>query len=1304
MKKLCFIAILLVGAPLFVLSATSYFFHTVNVKDGLADNFVRDVVRDSYGYLWFSTINGLSRYDGYLLRNYIPHQSGEHSNDIHMVRETADTTLWMICDRELFTYDRKYGKWKKDGLSRLKRLGVEGTFNVFYVDDRHDLWVATEYGLYHYDYTRRAIQHFANFSKSPITHIVSRNGTTAVVTSDYKIFVVAQKEGKLLSLTQATNMTYSRDSRVYLDNHMNLWIFNSQSLAGTQSYFSLKTRQWRQAIELNQMGEVLVNTIIEDNDGNLWLGTANGGIHVFKYQEQGLALYKVMSMHAFKPRSCHITCFYFDNNNTMWVGSAKHGIAFADMNHPSFNLVPTGDYEDVSSMVQDKKGNVWIGFDGDGVMVKHATGGESHYSALRHQLPSDIVTSLVVLPDETILVGTYGNGIARFDGNKFSPVYSEYPNLRYVKAMTTDTRGNLWVATVDKGLVKIGTDQKIENYTSENSSLLSNGVLCLACDSLRNLIYIGTSTGVSVYDCLKGNFVHHEPLDRLKGSYVSSLLVWNHNVLFAGTRNGLWSYCPKNGIVKYFTTDEGMSHNTVRALATSGNRVWASTGNGLTCITMQHSGDGQLTYNCFPFFDHDGLQDVVFSDDASLTTSDGTALLGSFSGYVGILPENIIAHCQKLKVQITDFRINGKIVEKSFSDFTIKYNDNLAISVSAMVPAQSQKIKYLYRYKGEEEWMKSPGNILYFLSLRPGTHVLQVKAVTSGMAGSEIAELPIKVLPPLLLSNMAFLCYFIVISAILYLLFRALRRRQKRELAIKQLEINLKKYEMEDEKIMFFTNISHDLKTPLTLVVAPLEKIRKINLPDPVKIELEVAWRNARQLYDLVLQLLDFRRLDEGMEKMNLKHGDIVGFVRQTVQEFSYYAARKQINLETRLPASSIEINFDENKIRRILTNLLSNAFKYNTDNGNVMVALDVTGEDEHRQMKLSVADTGIGIIDKKHVFDRFVQETHGQEQEGSGLGLHIVKRYVDMMGGSITVTDNKPQGTVFVVTLPVDDSEDVNIEELSSAESEFIDNDTPIEGAAQEKYVVLVVDDNMDARMFLQRSLSDDYNVLVAANGKEALKILSENDKVNIVVSDVMMPVMDGVTLFRHIKNDINYSHIPVIFLTAKSSEESVVAGLEEGVADYITKPFSLAVLKLRISKILGWTQNVYDKVATGIEIKPSEITVSSLDEEFISHVISIIESNMQDLDYSVVQLSSAVGMTRGHLYKNLMAITGKSPLEFIRIIKLKRGKSLLDQGKTNISEVADMVGFSAKQFSHYFKIMYQDTPSDYLKKRRNK
>ena len=1294
----------MVMMPFLPCAATDFFFRTIDAKDGLADNLVRDISRDTYGYVWFSTINGLSRYDGYRLINYMPLQFGGNANDVTAVRETADSTLWMVSVNNLFTYDRVKDTWQKDGITRLTKLGIEGVMTFFYVDDRRNLWVATETGLYHYDYLQHKLQHFSNYSRSAIGHIVSKNGTTLVVTTDYKIYEVALKENRLILIAQAPLETYNRDSKVYLDNHMNLWVFNSHSQAGSQWQMSLQTRQWRQLTELQQLGNAHVNAIAEDNDGYLWIGTGNADIHIFSYLNEGLRAY--MSTKAFLPHSSHISCFFLDDNNTMWVGSSKLGVAFTDLNSPRFNHVSTGDYEDVSSLLQDGEGNLWIGFDGDGVMMKSPAGNVAHYSASRGQLPSNIVTSLAIDHDGSILVGTYGDGIAKLNGK----IVTESENLKYVKAMTTDAHGCLWVATVDKGVVKIMPDGNHDCYTSENSPLLSNGVLCLAYDSVNDRLYIGTSVGVSAIDCKRGGFIRMEKMDELKGSYVSSLLIGSGNSVWIGSRNGLWVYCAMNDSMSHLTTDDGLSHNVIRALAKSTGGptrhggentdcVWASTDNGLTCITAD--------LQCYSFLDSDGLHDIIFSNNAALTTTDGTALLGSFTGYVSIPPENIVSRLPRLHVEFTDFRINGVTNNQFTIDHTMRHDDRLSISVSAMVPALTGKIKYYYRLKGEKRWLRVPGNILYFVGLQPGTHVLQVRAELSGMKNgvkeeeNGVSELTIRVKPPFLLSTPAILLYLLLFAVVAYLLYITMRRRQRRELAIKQLEMNLEKYEMEEEKIRFFTNISHDLKTPLTLVVAPLEKIRQNNLPQSIRTELDVAWRNARQLYDLILQLLDFRKLDVGMEKLNLRHGDIVSFVRQAIQGFAYYATRKQVRLQMLLPPEPIMINFDENKIRRVITNLLSNAYKYNADNGMVTVSLDIHPGDGARNLVLSVADTGIGINDKQHIFDRFIQESHGQEQEGSGIGLHIVKQYVDMMGGHISVTDNKPKGTVFTVTLPVNDTMDENVEELTP-DGETLTDELITDDGVQNKATILVVDDNTDARLFLQRSLDDEYHVLVEANGKEALRTLAGKDNISIIVSDVMMPEMDGIEFFREIKSNINYSHIPVILLTAKSSEENIVAGLEEGVADYITKPFSLAVLRLRIRKVIEWSQNVHNIVATGIEIKPSEITVSSLDEELISHVIANIEANMQDVNYSVVQLSSDVGMTRGHLYKKLMAITGKSPLEFMRIIKLKRGKSLLEQGRTNISEVADMVGLSAKQFAHYFKLMYDDTPSEYLKKHK--
>ena len=1270
-------------------------FRTVDVKDGLADNFVRDITTDAEGDVWISTINGLSRYDGYHFLNFLPQKWGARSSDVAMVRQTADSTLWMLCSGELLTYRPTTQTWVKDGAERLRSMGIEGRISRFYVDADGSLWVATEGMLNCYNFAEGRVIRYDMGEIGNVLHIVARNGMTLVVTTDYYIYKTTTS-GRLTLLTRYPKPEPDdRDSRVMLDSRMNLWIFHAHEQANKLWVYSLGSSEWMHPEQLKQMGDdVTVNALAEDGEGRLWVGTGNQGIIISEVNASHITHYP--SMHqAFLP---HINCLFVDCNNTMWVGSAKLGAAFADLNSPEFMHETIEGHDDVSALMEDARGNLWIGFDGSGVVKRK--GGDSpttvHYSLKSAGLLSDNVTVLATDGMDGILVGTYGGGIARFDGKSFSPLYANADRLRYVKAIAADRHGALWVATVDMGVVRIA-DEGFSYFTADTSPLRSDGIISLAYDAPADRMYIGTSIGIEAYDCSRGCFIDDDALDRLKDIYVTALLVDNCGRLWIGSRDGLWVMGRQ---LIHLTTEQGMTNNVVRALAISGSTIWASTDNGLTSVTIQDD-----NYLCRPFFDSDGLHGISFSNNAALTTHDGRVLLGSLTGYVCIPPSynpsSHTSHFSPLTVRFTEFRINGQTVVKSPQDFTIDYGERLGVSISMMVPALNHKARYLYRFKGEEEWMRAPSNMLYFASLIPGTHVLQVKAELPGVTTTEVSELTFRVLPPVWLSKWAIVCYFLLLVAAVWIVWRAVRRRQKRELAMKQMELNLKKYEMEEQKTSFFTNISHDIKTPLTMVMAPLEKIRNANLPSTVRTEIDVAWQNARQLYDFVLELLDFRRLNEGKEELKLSHGELVSFICKTVQSFDYIARRKNITIELNLPTAPVEMLFDENKIRRILINLLSNACKYNVEGGIVTVSLHPSPS----TLQLAVADTGIGIRDKQHVFDRFVQETHGQEQEGSGLGLHIVRQYIDMMGGCIAVEDNHPRGTVFTVTLPISEELRVKSEEflngVSTAEGMTTANTSPFP-LYSSLPTLLVVEDNTDARLFLQRSLKDEYRVLLAANGKEALSQLAKADGVRMIISDVMMPVMDGIELVRKIKKDLRYSHIPVILLTAKSSEEDIIAGLKEGVTDYLTKPFSLAVLRLRIKNILEWTQHVHEQVATGIEIKPNEMTVSSLDEELISRVIAEVEANIGNPSYSVVQLSAAVGMTRGTLYKKLMAIVGKSPLEFIRIVRLKRGKSLLDQGRTNVSEVADKVGFSPKMFAQYFREMYGNTPSDYLKRQK--
>ena len=613
------------------------------------------------------------------------------------------------------------------------------------------------------------------------------------------------------------------------------------------------------------------------------------------------------------------------------------------------------------------------------------------------------------------------------------------------------------------------------------------------------------------------------------------------------------------------------------------------------------------------------------------------------------------------------------------------------------------KLQYAYRLNKDEEWVKLEGNRIYFNKLSPGTYQLEVKVYENNNSykNSKASCLTIHVLPPFWLSVPAYIGYTLLLAGVIIFFFLKMKRKHIRNLSQQKREMEIiQQHEMDEAKMRFFTNVSHDLRTPLSLIIIPLEKLLSSNLEKGVKEELELIHRNSETLLNEVNQLLDFRKLDQQKTQLMLSHGNLSDFVKEVCGSFIPQAVKKGINIRLHINETKMDMDFDRNKIQRILLNLLSNAVKYNYENGEVIVALDKITANGTENAQIQVADTGIGIKDenKDKIFDRFFQEQHSTTTYiGNGIGLHIVKEYVTMHHGTITVENHIPQGTIFTITLPVTHNYAVNDEKQDEAEIREKAVDEVSDTTDTHKTSLLIVEDNDDFRNFLINCLKGTYQVFDAPNGKEALEILA-HQSIQIVISDVMMPEMDGMELCRKIKTDIRYSHIPVILLTARTADEHELSGLKEGADDYITKPFNLEILLLRIQKILKWTKNNHEKFKT-IDISPSEITVSSLDEQLIEKAIRAVEENMDNSEFSVEELSSYVGMSRGHLYKKLIMITGKSPLEFIRILRVKRGKQLLEQSQLNVSQIAYQIGLSPKQFTKYFKEEFGYVPSEYIK-----
>ncbi len=846
---------------------------------------------------------------------------------------------------------------------------------------------------------------------------------------------------------------------------------------------------------------------------------------------------------------------------------------------------------------------------------------------------------------------------------------------------------------------------------------------------------MGTAYGVDIVDTQTRRYEkrhgNRKGTQSFSDLFINCLYADSRGLFWVGGNQGLSVYDQHTDSIYYLQRDEGLQDNIVRGIVEDEHKnMWILTSSGLTHLIMQtdpvHKNFEWTAYN---YDNADGLLGN-FDGRSIYKRGNGQIIVGGSGGYHVITPSRMVYNKYSSRVVFTGLRIGNqqievnslyegrKVLERSLNEvrrLDLNYADRIFfIEYSALDYAQPSKTQYAYRIEGlNSDWIYTSESRLTFTNLSPGKYLLEVKAANSdGFWNEEPESLRIVIHPPLWRSAYAYLCYALLSIGLVWLLIRQMRRKHAEKLRVQRIEMEAERqHTMDEMKLRFFTNISHDFRTPLSLVITPVEKLLEEYRHTEVAAKLSTVHRNAVQLLHLVNQLLDFRKLDVQRETLNLSHGDYVAFVREVCESFFVFAERKDIRISVRTLSEQLEMGFDRDKIRKILMNLLSNAFKYTPEGGSVEVVLEEkSGEPgADRQVTVSVCDTGIGIpdADKPFVFDRFYQVAQPRLNFGSGIGLHIVHEFVKLHGGEVTVSDHTPCGTVFTYSIPVRLTEGT-----TTGTDQVPDPCLPAEDRTAEDLsvslselpVLLVVEDNDDFREFLSDSLKASYRILQAADGKQALAILRK-EAVDVIVCDVMMPVMDGMELCARVKGDIRLSHIPFILLTARTTDEHRLKGLQEGTDDYITKPFNLHILQLRIEKFLEWNRRNHEKFRQTIEVKPSEITISSLDEKLIGKALQIVEENIGNPEFSVEELSVCVGMSRGHLYKKLLSITGKTPIEFIRTMRLKRAVQLLQKSQKNVSEVAYEVGFnSPKIFAKYFREEFHMSPSEYLRSQKNK
>jgi signal transduction histidine kinase/DNA-binding response OmpR family regulator len=764
-----------------------------------------------------------------------------------------------------------------------------------------------------------------------------------------------------------------------------------------------------------------------------------------------------------------------------------------------------------------------------------------------------------------------------------------------------------------------------------------------------------------------------------------------------------------------------------------------STANGLSRVTFIQK-QAPYTFRFENFDETDGLQGKEFNTRAALKTSKGELIFGGGHGFNIFDPLTIHANIYKPRLVFTDFllfnksiaaneEINGHVVlSKAISatrELTLTHSENVfTIEFAALNFFNPNKVKHQYMMEGfDKDWLDADNTIrkATYTNLDGGDYIFKVRAISQeGKWDPDYITLKIKVLPPFWKSTIAYFIYILLLFGILFFMRRRgiqkIRRqfeveKEKREakLLIEQERQEARRmHELDMMKIKFFTNVSHEFRTPLSLIMAPVDKILKHTEAEEQRHQLQLINRNAKRLLNMVNQLLDFRKMEVQELRLHTRNGDIISFIKEMVYSFSDVAEKKHIRLVFDSEIQGMVINFDHDKIERILFNLLSNAFKFTPDDGNVSVLLAINEKiAKKRLLEIKVIDTGIGIpLDKQDkIFERFFQnEIPGSMvNQGSGIGLSITREFVKLHNGEISVESEVGRGSCFTILLPVD----LTVEEQLPANKANIPVPAMTEsqgllqagsGNATKKLTVLLVEDNEDFRFYLKDNLSDTFNIIEAANGREGWqKSLALHP--NLVVSDISMPEMNGIDLCRKIRNDKRTSHIPVVLLTAVTGEEQQLQGLETGANDYLTKPFNFEILMSKLKNILAMQEDMRKTYQKQLDVKPTEVETESFDEAFIKKAVQLIEKNIDNADFSVEELSSELFVSRVTLYKRALALTGKSPVDLIRSIRLKRAAQLLESSQLTISQISYKVGFkSQKYFVRCFKAEFNCLPSAYV------
>jgi len=1347
------------------------------IAQGLSQNTVTTMVQDQYGFMWIGTRNGLNRFDGVEITQYDRRFNDSISVShgfVNHVFEDSEGVVW-VGTREggLNWYHRERDEFINVRLDPDPNNISSSSVTFIYEDQHANFWLGTQdHGLILFNRDSQTYTAFKHQPNDPFS-----------ISSDHisRIFEDAQGNLWIGTRYQGLNQFDWQNQRFYRYQHQpsnanslsdnairdvllsrngNVWVGTQHglNLLYQDSFNQTKFKQYLHDIDdTTSISHNVVVSLEEDNYGNIWVGTENGGLSIYDPRRDVFGRYYHNPKDPTGLGNNSFWAIYKDNSGIIWLGPLNSGLNLYDPNGTQFDhqkvkpyLQNTLSHNNVTCFLEDPKGNIWIGTDGGGLnYYNRVTKTYTHYRydpQDDRSLASNAVLSLIYDKQGRLWVGTWEGGLNLFDSETKSftrllhdPDDPQSISSNNIFSMLLDSNDNFWVASSRGALELFDPDQRTFTHFKEPGYPTTS--IYKIYEDRRQQLWLASEQGLSKFNRSgsgSGTFTHfnYKPESEIG---LTARVVIN---IYEDSKNNFWIGTEGGGLNLFlrdeekfvaYTKSDGLPNDVIYAiLEDDEGYLWLTTNKGLCKFNPQNNEVRNYDYR-------DGLQADEFIRGSYLITRSGQFYIGGINGFNSFYPYEIKNLDQQSTTLLTDFKINNKSVKATDKDSPLHAHinevdrielkhDQSVISFDYVAPnyAKGAKNNYQYILEGYDNDWQDVGGLrrASYTQVPPGRYTFRVRSSNNDQLWSTTAtSLDIIIKPPWWKTPWAYLAYLLLAVGLLMWGRRAIihRERLKSNLRLEHLELK-KMQELDQMKSRFFTNISHEFRTPLTLIKEPLASMYNGDFVGNSKNQYRIMLRNTQKLLRLINQLLDLSKLGVGGLKLKAAPGDLNKFLSIVTESFRSQADRQGIAFEYVPPPEPLKLYFDPVKMEDVICNLLSNAFKYTPEYGSVTMTVTLVHPPLQDQpwARISVKDTGIGIPQDQlnNIFDRFYQgdRVANQHMKGTGIGLALTKELVDLHHGTITIESELDEGSEFIVMLPCGSShlkadeivalpepEVTEYGELRGLYYENASSDTQTENS--ELPLILVVEDNLDMRAHITEHLEINHRIIEASNGKEAL-VLAIKHLPELIISDIRMPVMGGITLCKKIKEDERVSHIPIILLTGRVGEEDEIKGLEHGADYYFTKPFNSKLLELRVNNIIQSRQALRKHFAGDqkIYLEPSQINLSSSDDRFLKEALSIVEQNISNPDFTVIEFGKELGLSRMKLYRKLKSLTGQSANEFIRTIRLKRAAQLIEQDQLTIAEITYEVGFNDLQyFRECFKKQFQTIPSKYLQKLRD-